>query len=118
MEEVVLKYGMSGGPLMLFFLGIGYAAWKWGPPVASSILNTIKEIVAALESSTAALNNSTQALAANTNAMEKHHEAANKINEMWEEMKGRMDNFQCPHTPPTPPKIALVQSTKKAQAVG
>ena len=116
MDDVILKYGFTYGPLMLFFLSIGLAVWKWGPPVANALTNIFRETVAALNASTTALENSTRALSANNDATSNLMRTHESLSTIWEEMRERMDSFQCAHYEPT--KItSLVQRQKKVQAI-
>lgn len=83
MEELVLKYGFTYGPLMLFFLGVGLAVWKWGPIVASTMAALFREMTAALNASTVALNNSSVAIERNTEVMLKHGEIATMVQRIY-----------------------------------
>lgn len=117
MEEIILKYGFTYGPLMLFFLFAGVAIWKWGPPIANAASNLFKEMVIALNASTTALENSTRALSANNEATTNLMQTHESLRGMWEEMRERIDSFSCPHAPtPRHNKIVtLAPPSKKAQ---
>ncbi len=97
MEELLTKYAFTYGPLMIFFFAVGMAAYKWLPPMFETLTAVFREMVAALNSSTMALNNSTTALNSQNKAMEAHHELFGSMKEMWEEMRQRIDTFDCPH---------------------
>lgn len=102
LDAIIIKYAFTYGPLMIFFFSVGYAIWK-ASPVA---LATIREITAALTHANIALENSTKALEANTAASVKHSETVRVVDELWQEMRERIDQFQCPAqritiTPPT-----------------
>lgn len=91
-DAIIIKYAFTYGPLMIFFFAVGYAVWKAAPYV----LATIREITAALTHANIALENSTKALEANTMASEKHSETVRMVDELWQEMRDRIDQFQCP----------------------
>lgn len=97
MEAVVFKYAFNYGPLMIFFLAAIYISYKWLPVVFNALTEVFKEMIAALNSSTAALENSTKALDANNQAMEKHHEVMVSMRGVWDEMRERIDRFECSH---------------------
>lgn len=97
-EDYIIKYAFTYGPLMIFFLGVGYAAWKAIPVMAQNLTQLFREMIAALNSSTDALNNSTTALNANNQAMQMHHETVSVMRKLWEELQDRVNEFECPHT--------------------
>lgn len=105
MEDLVVKYAFTYGPLMIFFFAVGFALYK-AAPVSVALF---KEIVAAMNSSTIALNNSTQALNANNDAMMRHHETVGMLNVIFNDLKDRMDAFECPHSPPRKRVVAIKQ---------
>lgn len=88
-DTLIIKYAFTYGPLMIFFFAVGYAIYKVSPAAVA----LFREIIAAMNSSTIALNNSTSAISANNDAMLRHHETMTK---MWDEMRERIDTFQCP----------------------
>ena len=85
-STAILSILTNHGPLMLFFLAVGYAISKWAPKVASYFVRLIEDVVAALNRANA--------------ASQQNHELFTKTSQMWEEMKDRIDSFQCPHVPP------------------
>ncbi len=105
MDTLIVKYAFTYGPLMIFFFAVGYAVWRAAPVVVA----IFKEIVAALNSSTIALNNSTQALNSNNDAMMRHHETVGMLNELFNDLKGRMDAFECPHASSRKRVVAIKQ---------
>lgn len=105
MEDLVVKYAFTYGPLMIFFFAVGYAVWRAAPVVVAMF----KEVVAALNSSTIALNNSTQALNSNNDAMYRHHDTVIALRDMFDQMRERIDAFECPHSPPRKRIVAIKQ---------
>ncbi|NDD53423.1 hypothetical protein EBZ39_06035 [bacterium] len=95
MEELVFKYGVIYGPLMIFYLAVGYIVWKWLPPVFQVVTSSFREMIAALNSSTIALQNCTKALDANNHAIERHHETFRGLEKLWDEMKILKESLPC-----------------------
>lgn len=112
LDAIIIKYAFTYGPLMIFFFAVGYSAWKAAPVM----LATIREITAALTHANVAIENSTRALNANTTASEKHSETVRMVDELWQEMRDRIDQFQCPAQRITikPPTSARKPITKRA----
>lgn len=106
MEDLVVKYAFTYGPLMIFFFAVGFAVYKAAPVMVAMI----KEIVAALNSSTIALNNSTQAL-------DQQQQTMQAVTQLWDEMRNRIDNFHCPYSNPTHSNkiVTLAPPTKRPQ---
>lgn len=96
MEDLVVKYAFTYGPLMIFFFAVGYGIKTYGPPLFSAWQSMLKETVSALQSASIALNNSTHAIQANSDAMTKHHETVMVMNRFWEDMRARLEDFECP----------------------
>ena len=112
MDDLVVKYAFTYGPLMIFFFAVGFALYKMAP-VAVALF---KEIVAAMNSSTLAVNNSTQALNANSDAMRRHHETVSMLNGLFTDLKERMESFECPHAPPgrSRPRSVVIKQRREA----
>lgn len=116
MDEQILKAALNNGALMLFFVGVGIAAYKWLPVLFAKLSDAFKEMVIALNSSTSALNNSTSALNANNEALAKHHETMTSVREVWDQMRERIDTFQCPANPPPSCPGTVVSIKSKVSA--
>lgn len=117
MDELMWKTAFTYGPLMLFFLAVGFALYKWLPPAFTTLTNAFREMVAALNSSTVALNNSTAALNSNNDALKNHQEVASTLREMWAEMRERMDSFECQNSlikARAPKKVKIMNLRKTA----
>lgn len=96
MEDMVVKYAFTYGPLMIFFFAVGWGLQKYAPPLFAAWQAMMRETVSALQSASIALNNSTNAIQANSDAMTKHHETVMIMNRFWEDMRTRLDDFECP----------------------
>jgi predicted PurR-regulated permease PerM len=114
MEDLVVKYAFTYGPLMIFFFAVGFAVYKAAPV----LMTVFREVVAALNSSTLALNNSTQALNENSAAAEKHQQSMQAISTLWDEMRDRLDSFHCPYSNSQRSNkiVTLAPPVKKAQS--
>lgn len=106
MEDLVVKYAFTYGPLMIFFFAVGWAVKSYGPPLFAAWSSMMRETVAALNSASIAITNSTRAMDANAEAMARHAEQATYLRDVWEEMRDRIDNVQCPVQPTHPRRKA------------
>ena len=120
MEDLVVKYAFTYGPLMIFFFAVGWGIKSYAPPLLTAWTSLMRETVVALNSSTGAVMNSTrameastQALTANSDAMSKHHETVMVMQRFWEDMSKRLEkleNFSCPAAEPN--KIRVLKKTQ------
>ena len=117
MEDLVVKYAFTYGPLMIFFFAVGWAIKSYGPPLFAAWSNMMRETVSALNSASIAVTNSARALDANAEAMGRSMEAATFMRETWEEMRERMDSFHCPATPPVRRRANAQQSKSTTRKV-
>lgn len=116
MEELVAKYGLIYGPLMIFYLAAGYVIWKWLPPIFQVVTSNFREMIAALNSSTIALQNCTKALDANNHAMERHHITFQGLEKLWDEMKILKESLPCQAELVVGQKSTVVKIRKSAQS--
>ena len=116
MEDQLFKIALNNGALMMFFIGILWAAYKWLPSVFATTIAAFKDMVAALNASTNAIGNASQIISANSDLMKNHMNALDTIRDMWDEMRERIDTFQCPiaHSHTDKPQIALKQDNVNA----
>lgn len=99
MDGLIVKYAFTYGPLMIFFLAVGWAIKAYAPPLLAAWSNMMRETVAALNSASRALDNSTRAIEGNTVAMAQHHETVMVMNRFWDDMRSRMESLECQRKP-------------------
>lgn len=100
MEDAIVKYAFTYGPLMIFFFAVFYAIYRSSPVV----ITIFRELIAALNSSSAALNNSTSALNNNSEAMNRHYESMQALRDIFDQLRKHINSFECPHLADNPAK--------------
>jgi hypothetical protein len=100
MSEEAFKYMFFWGPLMMFFAAVLWGIKNYGPPLFAAWQAILKETVSALNSANIALGNSTRAIEANSVAMNQHHETVMVLHRFFEDMKVKMEGFECPAAKP------------------
>ena len=95
-EDMVARYIFAYGPLMIFFLAVGFGIYRAGP----AVLALLRDMVVALNNSTSALKNSTQALEASNKAVLLTHDSIGQLSRIFDELHTRMDRFECANAEP------------------
>lgn len=103
--NAILQAVANYGALVTFFVAVGFALYKWLPPMFATMTQCFREMVAALNSSTEALKSNTAALQGNNAAFAQHAETTQTIKALWTDMQDELERIRntCTYHPPKRP---------------